>query len=167
LTDDAFYQATSRRLLHQMYAMTGNIADAQDCVQEAYARAWQRWSTVCEANDPEAWIRTVAWRIAASRWRRTRTGLNAHLRHGVADPSPEPSPDGVALVAALRQISDEQRRAIVLFHLVGLTVEEVARETGAPSGTVKARLARGRQALARLLADDTTITTTSEGRNHV
>lgn len=35
---DAFYDATNRRVLHQMYAMTGNLADAQDVTQEAYAR---------------------------------------------------------------------------------------------------------------------------------
>jgi RNA polymerase sigma-70 factor (ECF subfamily) len=150
---DAFYHATSRRLLHQMYAMTGNAADAQDCVQEAYARAWQRWSSVRRADNPEAWIRTVAWRIAASRWRRTRTGIAAYLRHGPVEPTPEPSPDNVALVSALRLIAEEQRRAIVLFHLVGMTIEEVARETGAPTGTVKARLARGRAALGRLLSE--------------
>jgi RNA polymerase sigma-70 factor (ECF subfamily) len=163
---DAFYHATSRRLLHQMYAMTGNAADAQDCVQEAYARAWQRWSAVAAANDPEAWIRTVAWRIAASRWRRTKTGLAAYRRHGAADPAPEPSPDNVALVTALRAIPEEQRRAIVLFHLVGLSVEEVARETGAPTGTVKARLARGRTALGRLLRDDPN-RTTNDRSDHV
>ena len=67
---DSFYAGTNRRLLHQMYAMTGNLADAQELVQEAYARAWQRWGTVSTYDDPLAWVRTVAWRLAASRWRR-------------------------------------------------------------------------------------------------
>ncbi len=164
---DAFYHATSRRLLHQMYAMTGNAADAQDCVQEAYTRAWQHWSRVRQAQYPEAWLRTVAWRVAASRWRRARIGLAAQLRHGAAEPTPEPSPDNVALVHALRRIPEEQRRAVVLFHLVGLTVEEVARETGAPTGTVKARLVRGRAALAQVIGDLGDVTMIREGRNHV
>jgi RNA polymerase sigma-70 factor (ECF subfamily) len=151
---DAFYHATNRRLLHQMYAMTGNLADAQECVQEAYARAWQHWKSVQQAADPAAWVRTVAWRIAASRWRKARNGVKAFARHGRPEHSQPPSPDHVALVSALRDISEEQRRAIVLHHLVGMSVEEVAREVGAPVGTIKARLSRGRAALAELLRDE-------------
>jgi RNA polymerase sigma-70 factor, ECF subfamily len=155
---DAFYHATNRRLLHQMYAMTGNLADAQECVQEAYARAWQKWKHVHDADDPAAWVRTVAWRIAASRWRKARNGVRALARHGTPDHSQPPSPDHVALVRALREIPEVQRRAIVLHHLVGMSVDEVAHETGAPPGTVKARLSRGRAALAALLGDEPTIT---------
>lgn len=151
---DAFYAGTSRRLLHQMYAMTGNVADAQELVQEAYARAWQRWSSVSAYDDPQAWVRTVAWRLAASRWRKTKNGVTAMLRHGPPAHTPEPSIDNVALVAALREIPEAQRRTIVLHHLVGLSVAEVAHEMGVPEGTVKARLSRGRAALAPLLTDD-------------
>ena len=151
---DAFYTGTNRRVLHQMYAMTGNLADAQDLVQEAYARAWQRWGAVAEYDDPEAWVRTVAWRLAASRWRKTRNGLAAMVRQGPPENTPEPSIDNVALVTALKEIPEAQRRAIVLHHLGGLSVAEVASETGSPEGTVKARLARGRAALAELLADN-------------
>ena len=150
---DAFYAGTNRRVLHQMYAMTGNLADAQELVQEAFARAWQRWSQVSAYDDPEAWVRTVAWRLAASRWRKAKNGVSAMMRHGPPDNAPEPSIDNVALVAALRQIPDAQRRAIVLHHLGGLSVAEVAHEVGAPEGTVKARLSRGRAALAELLSD--------------
>jgi RNA polymerase sigma-70 factor (ECF subfamily) len=150
---DAFYTGTSRRVLHHMYAMTGNLADAQDLVQEAYARAWQRWSSVSTYDDPEAWIRTVAWRLAASRWRKTKNGVAAMLRHGPPPHTPEPSIDNVALVGALRQVPEAQRRTIVLHHLVGLSVGEVAHEMHVPEGTVKARLSRGRAALAQLLTD--------------
>ena len=152
---DAFYAGTSRQVLHQMYAMTGNLADAQELVQEAYARAWQRWSAVSSYDDPQAWVRTVAWRLAASRWRKARNGVAAMLRHGPAPDTPGPSIDNVALVAALKQIPEAQRRAVVLHHLGGLSVAEIAHETAAPEGTVKARLSRGRAALAELLADHT------------
>ena len=150
---DAFYAGTSRRLLHQMYAMTSDLAEAQDLVQEAYARAWQRWSSISTYDDPEAWVRTVAWRLAASRWRKAKNAVTALARHGPAPDAPAPGIDNVALVQALRQIPEAQRRAIVLHHLVGLSVAEVAAETDSPEGTVKARLSRGRAALAELLAD--------------
>jgi RNA polymerase sigma-70 factor (ECF subfamily) len=148
---DAFYRASRQRLFACLYAVTGDPAEAQDAVHEAYARAWQRWSKVGDYGDPEAWVRTVARRIAVSRWRRTRNRLAAHRRAGAPPPLPGPGPDSVALVTALGQLPVAQRTAIVLHHLVGLPVAEVAVETGVAEGTVKARLSRGRRALAQLL----------------
>ncbi|HEY9409166.1 MAG TPA: SigE family RNA polymerase sigma factor [Jiangellaceae bacterium] len=159
---DAFYNATNRRVMHQMYAMTSNLADAQECTQEAYARAWQRWKQVRHAQSPEAWVRTVAWRIAASRWRKAKNSVAALTRHGPPEHAAPPSPDHVALVEALRQIPEAQRRAIVLHHLVGMSVEEISHEIGAPTGTIKARLSRGRSALAELLRDQPNVTTGGE-----
>lgn len=155
---DAFYNATSQRLFRQMYAMTGNRADAQECTQEAYARAWQRWAQVRDAQNPEAWLRTVAWRIAANRWRRAKTAANAVAKLGAPEHSPPPSADHVAIVEALRHIPAKQRQAIVLYHFTGLAVDEIAAEVGAPAGTIKARLSRGRAALAELLGDDASVT---------
>ena len=151
---DAFYGRTSAASVRALHAMTGDLAEAQDVVQEAYARAWQRWSVLRDYDAPEAWVRTVAWRLAVSRVRRARVGL-ARLRD--AAPPEEvapPGPEHVALVAALRRLPAAQRRAVVLHHLVGLSVAEVAAETGVPTGTVKARLSRGRSALALMLTDE-------------
>jgi RNA polymerase sigma-70 factor, ECF subfamily len=150
---DAFYLASRQRVFDALYAMCGNAAEAQDAVHEAYARAWQRWSSIADYGNPEAWVRTVARRIAVSRWRKTRNRLLAHRRHGEPPPVPGPGPDAVVLRAALAELPAAQRTAIVLHYLVGLPVAEIAAETGAPEGTVKARLARGRQALAGLLRD--------------
>lgn len=152
---DDFYAATARRLVGQLFAMTGDLSEAEDAVQEAYIRAWQRWPRIRDYDNREAWVRTVAYRISVNAWSKARNRLTSHLRASrhVAAPPPEISPDLVTLVAALRQLPESQRRAIVLHHLAGLPVAEIASETGVPAGTVKARLARGRKALAPLVAE--------------
>ncbi|MGH3264845.1 MAG: RNA polymerase sigma factor [Trebonia sp.] len=155
---DMFYAATSRRLVGQLFAMTGDLSEAEDAVQEAYIKAWRQWPQVRSYENPEAWLRLVAHRISVNAWRKARNRLFAHYRadQGRADQGrddPGLSPDQLALVDALRQISAEQRRAIVLHYLADLSVEEIAAETGAPPGTVKARLARGRRALAPLVCE--------------
>jgi RNA polymerase sigma-70 factor, ECF subfamily len=151
---DAFYAATSRGLLSQLYGLTGDWAEASDCLQEAYARAWQRWSTVRRHEAPAAWVRMVAFRLARSRWRRAQHGLALYRRHGVPPDQAAPSPDAVAIAAALRRLPDKQRRVLVLHYLADLTVAEIATELELPEGTVKAQLSRGRKALAPLLRDD-------------
>ncbi|MBE1485988.1 sigma-70 family RNA polymerase sigma factor [Plantactinospora soyae] len=148
---DDFYQSTRHRVVTVLYALGGNMADAQDAAQEAYARAWQRWSKVGGYADPEAWVRTVARRIQLNRWRKLRNGLRAYRRHGVDPAVPPPSENATALVAALRQIPADQREAIVLHHMVDMSVAEVATHLGAPVGTIKSRLVRGRKALAELV----------------
>jgi RNA polymerase sigma-70 factor (ECF subfamily) len=153
---DAFYAGSSRRVLGQVYAMTGNRAEAEDAVAEAYLKAWDRWESVRDCDSPEAWVRRVASRHAVSSWRKTVNRLRAHHRDaGDAELAADLSPDHVALVHALRQIPADQRRAIVLHHLVGLSVGEIAHEVGSPTGTVKTWLARGRRAMAEHLAEST------------
>ena len=153
-TFDAFYADAFPRLTGQVYAMCGDLAEAQDCVQEAFVRAWDHRQALDEAQSPDAWVRTVAWRLAVSRWRRARLALRPPDRARSAElTTPEPGVAHTALVQALRQIGPEQRRAIVLHHLCDRSLAEVAAETGVPIGTVKARLSRGRQAMAALLDD--------------
>lgn len=152
---DEFYAASFRRLVGQLYAMTGNLSEAEDAVQEAYARAWQRWDTVSGYGAPEAWIRTVAYRIAVSAGRKAKNRLLAQRnhQHQGRDQLPGLNPDHLALMTALRRISADQRRAIVLHYLVGLSVEEIADETAAPTGTVKTWLSRGRKAMAPYVSE--------------
>lgn len=150
---DAFYAASVGRLVGQLYVMTGDRAEAQDVVQEAFVRAWEHRAQLDEDGAPEAWVRTVAWRLAVSRWRRVRTALSFARRQGPPPDVPPPDTHHVLLMQALRQIPAAQRRAIVLHHLCDLEVKQVAAETNLPVGTVKAQLSRGRAALARILAD--------------
>lgn len=153
---DEFYVGTVRRTTLAVFAMLGDMAEAEDAVAEAYTRAWARWSSVSVMSDPAGWVRTVAYRLKVSAWRSAVRRIAAHRRFGVVPDTPGLNADHVAVVAALRQLPETQRRAIVLHHMVGLTVQEVAVEVQAPVGTVKARLVRGRAKLAALLADPET-----------
>ena len=156
---DEFYAASYRRLCSQVYAMIGDLEEAQDCVQEAFVKAWAHRRKLDRADHPEAWVRVTAHRLAISRWRRTVRSRTLHSREGhdraLTPPleTPAVDPDHVALVEALKQLPEAQRHTIVLHHIADLPVHAVASELGVPEGTVKARLARGRATLATLLAD--------------
>lgn len=151
----SFYAAAFPRLVGQLYAMTGDRAEAQDAVQEAFVRAWVHRGQIDEDRGAEAWVRVTAWRIAVSRWRRAQQGVRLMLLAARPDRAAGPGPDRVAFVEALRRVPAEQRRALVLYHLADLPVDQIAAETGASPGTVKARLARGRAALRPYLRETT------------
>lgn len=151
---DEFYQACYGRLLRQVALVTTDLADAEDVLQEAFARAAIRWRQLEAYDAPEAWVLRVAMNLAADTTRRLRRRAAAMLRLGPPPTQPELSADTVDLIRALRALPLGQRQAIVLHHLVGLSVEEIGRQLGVPSGTIKGRLARGRAALARRLGTD-------------
>ena len=150
------YQAHYRRLVAALYALTGDHSEAQDLVQEAYARALARPKQFLDVADPEAWLRTVAMNLARTKWRRRRL-FDTLVRSGrvarPVDSVPGLEPNRVALVAALQQLSQATRETIVLHHLADMSVHEVAQALGVPVGTVKARLSRGRAMLAALLSE--------------
>jgi RNA polymerase sigma-70 factor (ECF subfamily) len=150
---EEFYTATVGRLLGAMYPVTGDLHEAEEIVQEAFARASTRWSRLRDYDVPEAWVRRVAMNLAADRGRRLQRQARALLRTGPPPSVPPASVEAMALAEALRTLPMRQRQAIVLYHLIDLPVEEVAATLGTRSGTVKSLLARGRRTLATRLAD--------------
>ena len=153
----AMFVTSYRRLVGQLYGVCGNLTEAEEVVAEAFARAVQHQRAFARLDNPEAWLRTVAVNVSRSRFRRSRLAAvrgrgeargRDEVRHPVLDD------DRLALVAALRQLPTTQREAIALHYLADLPIHEVATATGSPVGTVKARLSRGRAALAVLLTDN-------------
>ncbi len=156
-TDDIgdLYHTSYRKLVAQVYAFTTDLAEAQDAVQEAFARALARRDTLAGVDAPEAWLRTVAVNIVRRRWRR-RQLLNAILlreRPLTRVVEEAPQPDRADLRDALATLPRTYREVIVLHYLADLPVDEVANILEVPVGTVKSRLSRGREALKGLLDD--------------
>ena len=148
---DAFYAATYGRLVGQLYAITGDRQEAEDAVQEAFARAVDRWPRLRRYDMPEAWVRRVAVNLASQGFHRMRRRVALLARLGPPARAPDKSIEGLVISEALRGLSLAHRQVLVLHHAVGLPVDEVARQLGVPVGTVKARLSRGRATLAKRL----------------
>ncbi|RAO32969.1 ECF RNA polymerase sigma factor SigM [Micromonospora saelicesensis] len=149
---DEVYRRHFQPLVVQLYAFVGDMNEAQDLVQEGFSRAWPRWDRISRYDDPVAWIRRVAWNVAVSRWRRLRTARLFSLRQRMEVVN-GPGPDRVALAAALATLPVNQRRAVVLHYMAGLTVSEIAEDCGVAAGTVKSWLHRARATLATCLAE--------------
>lgn len=146
------YADSYSRLVGVLSLVAGDRAEAQDVVQEAFARLIPRWSTVGRYDDPEAWVRKVAFRLLSNRRRQFR-------RLVLGDSTEESVPSAVEdhrtdVSRALARLPLAQRQVVVLFHLFDLSVSEVAAELRVPAGTVKSRLSRARAALAPLLRED-------------
>jgi RNA polymerase sigma-70 factor (ECF subfamily) len=159
------YAASAGRLVAQVYAFTGDFAEAQDVVHEAFARALGQPGRLRRVDNPEAWLGTVAMNLARSRYRR-RAVFDRLVRIGrvgrATPPVPGLSPDHVALVAALRRLPAATRETIVLHHLADLPVAEVAGLMNCSVDAVKTRLVRGRRALAEHLDESAELAQTAE-----
>ena len=151
---DELYARSWTSVLRAVVLLVPAADDARDVVQEAFARAYDRWPQVRELDSPEAWVRRVALNAALDLGRRETRRRRAY-RRWLGRPGDVPAPDGAALdvVAALARLTPDQRRAVVLHHLCDLSVAQIAADTGRPEGTVKTHLSRGRAALAVLLRE--------------
>jgi RNA polymerase sigma-70 factor (ECF subfamily) len=153
---DEFYARSQSGVLRQIIALTGDVGEAQDIVQEAYLRAWQRWQRIQAYEQPEAWVRTVACHLAVSRWRRVRRLAGVLARTGPPAITAGPGPDHVALVDALKHLPAPQRIAVVLHYVGDLPLDEIAAQMNCSLGTVKSRLSRARASLAEILSGPAT-----------
>jgi RNA polymerase sigma-70 factor, ECF subfamily len=152
---DDFYAANYGRTVALVTSLLGDRNEAEDIAQETFARALNRWSRLRTYEQPEAWLRRVALRLAIdSRRRAARIGRLVRL----TAPSPAASqaePDlavGAELSEAILAMPFSQREVLVLHYLVDLPVAQIATDLRLPLSTVKTRLASGRRRLERELS---------------
>jgi RNA polymerase sigma-70 factor, ECF subfamily len=144
---EAVYRQDGDRLWRALYAYAGDEEVASDAVAEAFAQALRRGSAI---RDVRAWVWRSAFRLAAG-------DLNGQsgLSHG-------PMPEGASLdahpdeelLAALQELTPQQRAVIVLHYYADCPVREIARRTGINPLAVRAHLSRGRKHLRVLLGEE-------------
>ncbi len=153
---DTFFRAQRDQLVAQAYFLVGELEAAQDLAQRTLEKTWRHWKRVRHYDRPAAWSRKVLFNMALNERRNLGRDQSLGEIERAATESPEGHPE---LIAALRCLPEPQRKALVLHDAFGFSVAEVAIELGAPEGTVKAWLSRGRSKLARELQTEATEST--------
>jgi RNA polymerase sigma-70 factor, ECF subfamily len=142
------------RLVGGLSLMAGSRAAAEDAVQEAVARAWERSERGEEIESLTAWVTAVSLNLARSRRRRVVAERRARSRLGTRERSPIADPeDRVDITRALAALPRRQREATVLRYYLGMDMKEVADALGMSEGTAKTTLYRARRALSRALGE--------------
>lgn len=156
--DDAVLAALVRgrrsALVGYAYVLVGDVAQAEDLVHEALYRTFVRPRGLADPDHAEAYVRRAIVRIYLNgRRSHQRFVARMHLfvaSEHTADPATATSDRGV-VHAALRALSPRERACVVLHHMDGLRVREVAEVLGLAEGTVKRYIADGLVKLHREL----------------
>ena len=154
---DRLYEATYPRLFGTLVTLLRDRAAAEDCVQEAYVRAYRAWPRWKADAPVEAWLHRIAINVAISHRRRERIRTVAALGRRMG-PRAERDPFEVAdpdLARELAALPPRQAAAITLRYLHGYSNREIAHALNVPERTVASRLAAARSRLqARLRPRD-------------
>ncbi len=157
------YDATSRRVFGLALRILRDHHAAEEVTLDVYTRVWQQASRFeASRGSAETWLLTLAHHQAIDhlRSRKRRAEREFPLEPEFDVPDGQPSPETMScdadlarrVRAALQEIPEEQRRAIVAAYFEGLSHSEIAAAFGQPLGTVKTRIRSGMIALRRALA---------------
>ncbi|HEX6547462.1 MAG TPA: sigma-70 family RNA polymerase sigma factor [Candidatus Dormibacteraeota bacterium] len=148
---DRLYRSSHGRLLGTLVGVLGERAAAEDCVQDAFVRAFRAWPAWRPDAPAEAWLHRIALNVAVSYQRRQRLREVGELVRRLGRPPAPPDPaDAIQsrdLNAALRRLPPKQAAAIVLRHYHGYSNREIAYALGIPERTVASRLAAAKARL--------------------
>jgi RNA polymerase sigma-70 factor (ECF subfamily) len=145
------------RLVAAVALVCGSRPAAEDAVQEALLRAWERSEKGEAIESLNAWATTVSLNVARSGLRRLMAERRARSRlAATALPGESPTSDRVDVERALAALPRRQREAVVLRYYLQMDTREVSEILGVHEGTVKSTLFRARTALATALGETDT-----------
>ena len=123
---------------------------AEDIVQDAFVRAYERWPKIAGYDRPDLWLRRVAINLATSRYRRLRTEFGQALRRESPGNDEFSVPgDAVEVLDALRRLPRRQSQVLALRYIDELSTADIAGVLGMVDGTVRTHMRRGHDALRR------------------
>ncbi len=133
-------------------ALTGDVRDGEDVVQDTMVKAFVRWDAVGQLERPGAWCHRVLLNACRSRWRRRRTEARFGGRARREERSiAEPSAEVIVFWGLVRELPSRPRVAVTLHFAGERTMAEIASILEVPEGTVRSDIARARVMISAAL----------------
>jgi RNA polymerase sigma-70 factor (ECF subfamily) len=150
---EEFFEANRRSLFGALCLVTGNRAEAEEIMQDAFLKVWERWDRLKLLDRPERYLFSVAMNLSRNRFRRAKVAARAAIARHPATDELALIEDRDEVVRVLRPLPPRQRAAIVLMTFMDLSSDEAAKILGIRASTVRA-LATQARAGARQAAEE-------------
>jgi RNA polymerase sigma-70 factor (ECF subfamily) len=144
---EEFFASEHRRLFGALCLVTGDRSEAEEIMQDAFLRLWERWDRVADVDDPSGYLFRTAMNLFRNRYRRAGLAVKKAINAIPTEDALATVEDRDVVVRALRALTPDQRAAVVLTNYVGLTSDEAGRVLGMRPSTVRTLATRARAAV--------------------
>ena len=150
---ESFFEAQHDSLYRRLCLLTGNRTEAEELMQDAFLKLWERWDRVTAMDDPEGYLYRTALNLFRKRYRRATLALRRAVGVAAQEDAFADSDERTAVSAALATLTPRQRAALVLTQLLGFSSGEAGALLHVRPATVRALATQGRAALKATMED--------------
>jgi RNA polymerase sigma-70 factor (ECF subfamily) len=148
---ETFYDAESQTLFRRLWLVTGNRAEAEELMQDAFLKVWERWDQVDAMDDPVGYLYRTAMNLFRKRYRRAVLAIQRSIglapsRDDFADADNRETVRGV-----LSMLPPRQRAALVLTEMLGFSADDAGRALGVQASTIRSLSHQGRESFRRAI----------------
>ena len=151
---EAFYDAESRLLFRRLWLVTGNRAEAEELMQDAFLKLWERWDRVGQMDDPVGYLYRTAMNLFRKRYRRALLAVRRSVGLAPSQDDFADADDRETVRRVLATLPPRQRAALVLTEMLGFTPNEAGVVLGVRASTVRSLSHQGRDSFRRVMEVD-------------
>ena len=151
---ETFYDAESRDLFSHLWLVTGNRAEAEEIMQDAFLKVWERWDQVGAMDDPVGYLFRTAMNLFRKRYRRAALAIRRSIGLAPSRDDFADADDRETVRRVLSTLPPRQRAALVLTEMLGFSAKEAGRALGVQASTVRSLSQQGRESFREAMGAD-------------
>jgi RNA polymerase sigma-70 factor, ECF subfamily len=151
---ETFYDDESLTLFRRLWLVTGNRAEAEELMQDAFLRVWERWERIDAMEDPVGYLYRTAMNLFRKRYRRSVLAIRRTVRLAPSRDDFKDADDRETVRRVLSTLPPRQRAALVLTEMLGFSPNEAGRALGVQASTIRSLSHQGRESFRRAMEVD-------------
>ena len=149
-----FYADEARTLFRRLWLVTGSRSEAEELMQDAFVRVWERWDRVGSMENPTGYLYRTAMNLFRKRYRRAVLSLRRTVGLAPSTDDFSDADDRHVVRHVLATLPPRQRAALVLTEMLGFTSKEAGDALGVTDATIRSLTRHGRDAFRTVMEVD-------------